>query len=222
MRPTPLDEDLLEAVCADPGTGPQLRVWQPTRLAVVLGRSNRTEQELHLAACRADEVPVLRRLGGGGAVVLGPGCVVVSLARRVARPTALREHMAFAVEAVAAGVGRLGGPRLVPRGQGDLCVGQRKLLGSSAFRRRDVFFYQGSLLVAFDLGLIDRYLRYPSREPEYRRGRAHRSFLTTLAGEGLALGAEAVALALEISLREHLGLAKAAGPAPPSRPTGDC
>lgn len=212
MRPTPLDEDLLEAVCADPGAGPQLRVWQPTRVAVVLGRSNRPEQELHLDACRADGMPVLRRLGGGGAVVLGPGCVVVSLVRRVVRSTALGEHMAFAVEGIVAGVGSLGGPRLVPRGHGDLCVGERKVLGSSAFRRRDVFFYQGSLLVAFDLGLIDRYLRHPSREPEYRQGRPHRSFLTTLAGEGLALGAEAVALAVCVSLRERLGKAAAEVP----------
>ena len=222
MRPTPLDEDLLEAVCADPEAGPALRVWQPAQVAVVLGRSNRPERELHLDACRADGVPVLRRLGGGGTVVLGPGCVVVSLVRRVARPTALREHMGFAVDAVAAGVGSLGGPRLVPRGHGDLCVGERKVLGSSAFRRRDVFFYQGSLLVAFDVGLAERYLRHPSREPEYRRGRPHRAFLTTLAGEGLTLGAEAVASALCVSLRERLGLDGAAGPTPPSRPTGGC
>ncbi len=197
-------------------------MWQATRVTVVLGRSNRPERELYLDACRADGVPVLRRLGGGGAVVLGPGCVVVSLVRRVARPTALGEHMGFAVEAIAAGVEGLGGPRLVPRGHGDLCVGERKVLGSSAFRRRDVFFYQGSLLVAFDVGQAERYLRHPSREPEYRRGRPHRKFLTTLAGEGLSLGSEAVARALGVSLRERLGLGAVVVPAQPFRPTGGC
>jgi lipoate-protein ligase A len=220
MSPLPLDEDLLESVCADPGAGPLLRVWQPSRVAVVLGRSNRPERELHLDACRADGVPVQRRAGGGGAVVLGPGCVVVSLARRVARPTALGEHMAFAVEAIAAEVRRLGGPGLEARGHGDLCAGQRKVLGSSAFRRRDVFFYQGSLLVAMDLGLVERYLRHPSREPAYRRGRPHRSFLTTLAAQGLPLGAAAVAGALGVSLGERLGSPGAAGPAPPPRRSG--
>jgi len=191
-------------------------------MAVVLGRGNRPERELNLDACRADGVPVLRRRGGGGAVVLGPGCVVVSLVRRVDRPTALGEHMGFAVGAIADGVARLGGPRLIPRGHGDLCVGERKVLGSSAFRRRDVFFYQGSLLVAFDLGLVERYLCHPSREPEYRQGRPHRAFLTTLAEEGLPLEAEAMALGLGVSLRERLGLSGVPGPVPPSRPTGVC
>jgi lipoate-protein ligase A len=68
---------------------------------------------------------------------------------------------------------------------GDLCVGDRKVLGSSGFRRRDVFFYQASLLVDIDMAVVERYLRHPSSEPEYRRGRSHRAFLTTLRGEGM-------------------------------------
>ena len=205
MTQFPLDEDLLDAVCADPAAGPRLRVWQPTRVAVVLGRANKPEREVRLDVCRADGVPVLRRLGGGGAVVLGPGCLVVSLARRVVRPTALAEHMGFAVEAIAGWVRGLGGPQLVTRSHGDLCAGERKVLGSSAFRRRDLFFYQGSLLVDLDLGLVERYLRHPSREPEYRRGRAHREFLSTLAIEGVTVEIDALARDLTLSLQKRLG-----------------
>lgn len=184
MIPLGLDEDLLESTAAEP----HWRVWQPGQVAVVLGRSNRPEREIYLDVCRADGVPVLRRLGGGGAVVLGPGCVVISGVWRVGRTGGPAEHLARAVAVLAAALRGPGVPPLVPRGHGDLCVGQRKVLGSSGFRRRDLFFYQASLLVAFDPALAERYLRHPSREPAYRRGRPHRAFLTTLTGEGGTLG----------------------------------
>jgi lipoate-protein ligase A len=79
MSGFPLDEDLLERV---PGSAPfSVRTWEPDRVAVVLGRGNSLEREVRQEACGTDGVPVLRRLGGGGAVVLSPGCVVVSLAK---------------------------------------------------------------------------------------------------------------------------------------------
>ena len=38
-------------------------------------------------------------------------------------------------------------------------------------------------MISNDLTLIDRYLKHPSKEPEYRRGRPHTAFVTTLALE---------------------------------------
>ncbi len=182
MRGHRLDEDLLAAVQG--GGAPGARVWEPDAVAVVLGRSNRPEEEVDLVACDRDGVPVLRRRGGGGAVVLAPGCLVVSLVRRVARPLAVGDHLREAVELLARALGAAAGVPLTARGTGDLCVGDRKVLGSSAFSGRGVFFYQASLLVDLDLGVLERYLRHPTREPAYRRGRPHREFLTTLRSAG--------------------------------------
>lgn len=178
-----LDEDLVAAAAGD--GGPQVRVWEPPELAVVLGRSNRAEQEVREAACVADGVPILRRLGGGGAVLLGPGSLVVSLARREERPFGLDRHMARCVGFLAAALQATTGVRCRPRGTGDLCCGDRKVLGSSLFRGKKVLFYQASILVTLDIGLIDRYLLHPTREPEYRGRRPHRDFLTTLAAQGI-------------------------------------
>ncbi len=72
------DDDLVAATAAD-GVA-RVRVWRPTRTEVVLGRGSRPALELRLDAVAADGVPVLRRRGGGCAVVLDPGNVVVSLA----------------------------------------------------------------------------------------------------------------------------------------------
>jgi lipoate-protein ligase A len=38
----------------------------------------------------------------------------------------------------------------------------------------------GTFLLGFDLPVIDRYLRFPSRQPAYRRDRPHGMFLTNL------------------------------------------
>lgn len=182
MRGHCLDEDLLVSVQG--GGAPGARVWEPDAVAVVLGRSNRPEEEVDLAACGRDGVPVLRRRGGGGAVVLTPGCLVVSLARRSARPLAAGDHLQEAVDLLAGALGAATGVSLTTRGTGDLCVDDRKVLGSSAFSGGGVFFYQASLLVDLDLGLVERYLRHPTREPAYRLGRPHRDFLTTLRSAG--------------------------------------
>ncbi len=76
---------------------------------------------------------------------------------------------------------------LSPRtaGVSDLALGARKILGSSLYQTKDRWSYQGVLLVRPDRRLFDRYLAYPDREPDYRRGRGHEVFTTSLAEAGV-------------------------------------
>ncbi len=176
------DLDLLDRVLR--GGGPAVRVWEAREVCVVLGRSNRAEQEVRLEACARDGVPVYRRRGGGGAVVLAPGCLVASWARPLADPVRAGRGLEASVRLLARALAEATGVRLEVRGTGDLCAGDRKVAGSTVYARRGGFLYQASVLVSMDLGLVDRYLRHPSREPPYRRGRPHRAFLTTLVAAG--------------------------------------
>lgn len=189
-----LDEDLLADVEA--GCPWRHRVWEAGSPAVVLGRGT-AEREVHGDACAADRVPVLRRRGGGGAVVLAPGCVIVSLAATVERELDVGRYLDAIASFLAETLGRLSGLPLTPRGTGDVCLGERKVLGSSLFRRRRLLFYQASLLHSLDLSLVDRYLAHPSREPEYRRGRTHGEFLTTLELQGSTTGVGALCEGVE-------------------------
>lgn len=209
MTGYPLDEDLVDRV--EQGTPWALRVWEPPSPAVVLGRGNRAEREVHVARCAADGVPILRRMGGGGAVLLAPGCLVVSLARTVADRLAVGAHLAEAAGWVAEALRQVAAVTAEPRGTGDLCLGDRKVLGSSVFCRRHTFFYQASLLVAMDRTPIDRYLAHPSREPAYRRGRPHRDFLATLWEAGHRVPVADLGRAVEQALGRRL---EAAGSAP--------
>jgi lipoate-protein ligase A len=174
---------------------------EPRRPVVVLGRSNTAERECRVDACRSRGVPVVQRRGGGGTVLLSRGMLVLTLAGGAGG--AVRPRRAFErINAwIAEGLAAAGAPALEPRGVSDLCVGDRKVLGCSLAFSRGHLLYQGVLLVDADPAEIGELLRHPSREPEYRAGRGHRAFLTTLRESGFGGSALELALAFEDRFR---------------------
>jgi lipoate---protein ligase len=194
-RPLTVNEDLL--LCHEQEGAPAWRVYEPQGVSAVLGAGGSPEKDLLLGNLAADGIPFLFRRGGGGTVVLSPGQVVLAVVTEVSSPFRNKEYAAaingWFVEALA-GLGVAG---VQERGISDLAIGERKILGTSIYRRRLTLFYQASLLVSNDLSLFDRFLAMPSRVPDYRRGRGHREFCTTLAAEGFTFGTAAVAAALD-------------------------
>jgi lipoate---protein ligase len=158
----------------------RVKVGRPVGLQVVLGRAGAPEREVRLDHVRADGVPLLRRDGGGGAVVLDPGNVVVSLVARVRGlggiPDLYRRLSGWLAESLA----RLGVPGVSMRGVCDLVLGERKIGGACLSRSRDLVHYTTTLLVEPDVGAMERYLLHPPREPDYRQGRSHREFVGSL------------------------------------------
>jgi lipoate-protein ligase A len=187
--------DLLEGFLAD--RTPRFRLYEPRDTAVVLGAAGNPGRDLKLAALEADGVPVLRRRGGGGAVVLSTGQVVLALVTEVASPFGNQEYArainAWVVEALAC----LDVGGLEQRGISDLALRGRKVLGTSIYRSRLVLFYQASLLVSNDVSVFGRYLEHPQAEPDYRQGRGHEAFCTTLRAEGHDLDPRRVIASLE-------------------------
>ncbi len=177
-----LDEWLLHAVDADPAQA-TLRIWEATAYGVVLGRSNKAAVEADLEACRRDDVPVLRRMSGGGAVVIGPGCLCYTLALPIHA-----EHQRLGITGTTAALlGRLAEslrtqlPEAAVRGISDLTVAERKFSGNAQRWQRQAFLHHGTLLYDFDLPRVGRYLRTPSRQPDYRADRQHAEFIRNLA-----------------------------------------
>jgi len=159
-----------------------VRVWIPKRVVIVIGSSNKLDQECFVERCLEDKILVLRRRGGGGTVVLYPGCVVVSLGCWVKQPIKYPHYFNHLNQSVI--------DSLVSRwtkcqdlalsGLSDISYHNRKLVGSSLFRSRRFLLYQASILVELCLPIINRYLRFPSKEPDYRQGKSHGNFLTSL------------------------------------------
>ena len=177
-----LDEALLLQAEEDQSFVEVLRLWEPRRPMVVLGRSSKIAGEVHVAACRELEIPVLRRTSGGATIITGPGCLMYTLVlSRIERP-ALRSATAahrFVLETTAAALAPLV-PGLRCRGTSDLAVGELKFSGNSIRMKRDHLLYHGTLLYDFPLELIERCLRMPPRTPDYRRRRSHGAFVTNL------------------------------------------
>ncbi len=185
--PTPadnlaLDEALLDQAESDGREDGLLRLWEPSDHFVVVGRSTRVAQEVNLAACRDDGIPVLRRCSGGAAVVAGPGCLMYAVVISYRRHPQLKsigaahqfvlERVESAVSQTVAGVRR--------QGISDLTIGAQKFSGNSLRCKRDHFLYHGTLLYDYPLAHIAQYLNVPPRQPEYRGGRGHLEFVRNL------------------------------------------
>jgi lipoate-protein ligase A len=63
---------------------------------------------------------------------------------------------------------------------GSFGYGLRKFSGNSLRCKRTHFLYHGTLMYEFDIGLIEKCLRMPPRQPEYRERRSHAAFLANL------------------------------------------
>ena len=66
------------------------------------------------------------------------------------------------------------------RGHTDLAIGDRKFSGNAQRRKRRAVLFHGSFLLNFDVAMIERTLRLPSKQPGYRADRGHSEFLTNL------------------------------------------
>lgn len=190
-----LDHDLVENVLA--GAPWAYRSWEPRMRAVVLGRGNAAASEVNEQQCALDNIAILRRRGGGGTVLLGPGILVISLVKHVRHQFRIKEYFQQINECIIAALRSLDVQNLTQQGHSDICIGDRKILGSSMYRKKYVLFYTASLMISNNTTEIDRYLQYPSKEPDYRKGRSHSAFLTTLSREYPQLTVERVKVAVD-------------------------
>lgn len=192
------DDDLIEAARRDGEA--KIRIYRPPGPMVVLGRGSKAESELDMDACEHDQIPVYRRRGGGCAVVLDPGNVIVSVALPIEGLGGNQAHFDRISEWLIRGLDRIGLSGIRQDGISDLVLGDQKIAGASLYRPRGLLYYSVSLLVRPDLALIERYLAHPPREPEYRRGRPHSRFVRALLDASSSLSVEDVVSGLRGAL----------------------
>ena len=202
MPENTVNEDLLDRY-RQSGV-PVYRLYEPPALCAVLGASGKPEQDLLVQNLEADGVPWMKRRGGGGTVILGPGQVVLALVTSVESPYRNREYAAEINSWIVDSLALLGVTGVRPEGISDLAIAGKKIVGTSLYRTRLVLFYQASLLVSNDISVFTRYLAMPAKVPEYRAGRSHEEFCTTIAREGYPGTVQEVISAMESVVSRRL------------------
>ena len=160
------------------------RFFESLRPLVVLSSSNLAQRETFEQKCNMLNVPIVQRRGGGGTVVLGPGCLVLTFAFFAKDVFSNQKYFSIINSLWADALSNVGISNIHMRGHSDLAHGDQKIAGTSLFRRKHLVVFQGSLLVDPDFALIVDLLQHPSREPDYRQGRSHLDFLTSAARLG--------------------------------------
>ncbi len=198
-----LDDPLIEA--ATRSGEARVEVYPHPTVACVIGRGGDPWRETRPELLAADRVPLLRRRGGGCAVVLDPGNLVCSVVLPWPGVGGITSAFGRLSSLMAGALAKVGVPDVRQEGTSDLARRGRKLGGSCIWRTRGLLYYSTTLLVDPDWALIDRYLPHPPREPGYRAGRAHREFLTSLRASGLDDSPAALATALAAILVPAVG-----------------
>jgi lipoate-protein ligase A len=176
------DEALLD-LCEEGFEGELLRFWEPRQPFVVLGYANRAATEADLAACEAHQIGVFRRCSGGGTVLQGLGCLNYSLILRIPESGALQTITGtnqFILQRQQAALQPLLSAPVEIQGHTDMVMGNLKFSGNAQRRKRNFLIFHGTFLLHFDLPLIEKVLRTPSKQPGYRQGRSHGDFVTNL------------------------------------------
>jgi len=180
-------------------------VYEQNSIEVVHGPSCRVNEEIFVNKCEEEDVAIMERRGGGGTVVLSPGMLVtIVVGEKREKENAVdifhRIHDAFIPALREAGI-----TDAAHEGISDLAINGKKVLGSSLYMGSNMpfYYYQSSLMVSNNLEFLSRYLCHPPREPDYRKGRDHGQFCTTLCESGLRVSISELSILIKSSLEKY-------------------
>jgi lipoate---protein ligase len=191
------DKDLL-----DDASPLSVLVWQPDEIYLVLGQSNKMEESLMEEAVTKDNVHVMCRPSGGQTVILTPRTLVISIAFDVVSFKNPSVYFSRINNCIIGALDSIGITGLSTKGVSDISFRDKKILGSSIYRRRDRVLYHAVLNVSEDIGMIEKFIKHPPKEPDYRKGRSHRDFVTSLHELGFEVPINDLAETLKLHLKK--------------------
>lgn len=178
-------------------------VWTPESACIVLGQSNNPQDSLEEMLVLEDGITVTKRPSGGETVILTPKMLIISvliLTEKLDNPHQyFKKVNGCIIRALeAAGIKSLG-----QKGISDITIGNRKILGSSIYRKKERLLYHAVLNIAESPEFIAHYLKHPRKEPDYRQGRDHKEFVTSLLEAGYNKTADEYRYHIETALHSE-------------------
>ncbi len=178
----------------------QFMIWIPDKVYIVLGASNNPNDALNIENVIHDNITVLKRPSGGQTVVLTPNNIIISAVfanRDSIQPRDVFHHIN---KLIISAIEKMGIQELSLMGISDIAVSGRKILGSSIYRNKTSLLYHAVLNLGEPAYTLERYLKHPSKEPDYRNGRSHSDFVTSLKEKGLMHSTHHIENMLSLSL----------------------
>lgn len=182
------DIDLFEKASND-----TVKVWIPEGICIVLGQSNTIEYALNVDAVLQDNIPVYKRPSGGQTVVLTPKTIVVSVISITNSFINPQFFFQLFNQKVIDALQSFDIKNICNKGISDIAIGEKKILGSSIYRRKEKLLYHAVLNVGEPAETFEKYLKHPVKEPDYRQGRKHNEFVTSLREQGCNVNIQDIA-----------------------------
>lgn len=177
-------DELLVESCQKNGQIECLRFWEPEHYFVVVGYGNKIEEEVFTDECKKYNVPILRRISGGGTVLQGPGCLNYTLAlninNNIKNLSTIPDTNRYIMNRNKKAIETIIGKEVNVSGVTDLTIEGKKFSGNAQRRFNDYVLYHGTFLLNMDISLIERFLKMPTRQPCYRQNRKHSEFLINI------------------------------------------
>jgi lipoate-protein ligase A len=172
---------------AQPRVGVEgLNILAPSEPYVCIGYHQDLEQEVDVAFCRAQEIPVFRREVGGGAVFLDGNQIFYQLVLHKDHPLARGDKAAFyqrMLRPVADTYTELGVPSSYRPINDVVTLEGRKISGTGAATIGDYLILVGNLIADFDYETMVHVLRVPDEKYRDKVFKSMQENLTTLRRE---------------------------------------
>ena len=159
-----LQKVLLE-YCAG-GTVPNTMHFLQFSPSVLLGYSQKAEDEVEADYCRENKIEINRRLSGGGCIYMDSGTLGWEITAKKSTPgipAALNGMYRKLCGSVVTALAEFG-INAVYRPLNDVEIGGRKISGTGGTELDDSFIFHGTILVDFDTGTMLKALKVPDKK----------------------------------------------------------
>ena len=174
------------------GSNDFYKIWIPDQKYLVIGQGNKADSSLYIEKVEADNIPVYKRSSGGETVILTPNTLIISaviIDEKFKNPAI---YFKYYNKLLMETFQDLGIENIGQKGISDVTIGNKKIVGSSIYRRKNIVFYHAVINVSESIDIIAKYIKHPKKEPDYRKGRDHKEFVTSIELEGYDISIEQI------------------------------
>jgi len=184
----------------------QFLIWIPDKVYIVLGASNNPAEALNMDMVEKDKITVLKRPSGGQTVILTPNNIIIAAVYFDKKTMQPKDVFQQINKLIISTIEHTGIHDLSLMGISDIAISGKKILGSAIYRSKDALLYHAVLNLGEPSITFERYLKHPSKEPEYRQGRSHAEFVTSLKEKGYTRSYHHLANELSLTFERSFGI----------------